>query len=101
MRSVQLNVLVSKFEGLSGVVLESLTSGAPFCGSNVSGIKECVPNNNFLFDSNSARDIAEKIIKIKNSKELQAQMVSEAAEYIKDYSHNFSINSINKIYKSL
>jgi glycosyltransferase involved in cell wall biosynthesis len=100
MRSVHLNVLVSNFEGLSGVVLESLASGAPFCGSNVSGIKECVPNNHFLFDSNSSEHIADKIIRIKNSKELQLQMITVASEFIKNYSHEVSIGKINEIYKS-
>jgi glycosyltransferase involved in cell wall biosynthesis len=100
MRSVNLNVLVSNFEGLSGVVLESLASGIPFCGSNVSGIKECVPNNDFLFDSNSVEDISLKIMKIKNSNELQIKMMNEASEYITEYSHEVSINKINDIYKN-
>jgi glycosyltransferase involved in cell wall biosynthesis len=100
MRSVNLNVLVSNFEGLSGVVLESLSAGVPFCGSNVSGIKECAPNNNFLFDTNSVEDISSKIMKIKKSKELQSKMIKEAGEYITKYSHEFSINKINVIYKN-
>lgn len=100
MRSVNLNVLVSNFEGLSGVVLESLSSGVPFCGSNVSGIKECVPNNDFLFDTNSVEDISIKIMKIKNSNELQIKMMNDASEYITKYSHEVSINKINEIYKN-
>lgn len=100
MRSVNLNVLLSNFEGLSGVVLESLSSGVPFCGSNVSGIKECVPNNDFLFDTNSVEVISNKIMKIKNSKELQFKMINDANEYIIKYSHEISINKINELYKN-
>jgi glycosyltransferase involved in cell wall biosynthesis len=101
MRSADLNILVSNFEGVSGVVLESLASGKPFCGSNVSGIKEFVPNNEFLFDSNDSKLISEKILRIKNSVKLQKYMVAQSDLFIGNFSHEISAEKINQLYNEL
>ena len=49
MNKVDLNVLSTNFEGLSGVTLESLASGKPFIGSDVPGVNDIVPDPRFLF----------------------------------------------------
>lgn len=62
MKSVDINILISDYEGLSGVALESLASGIPFLGSNVSGINNIVPSDDYLFDNNNIEEISGKIL---------------------------------------
>jgi glycosyltransferase involved in cell wall biosynthesis len=62
MKSVHLNILSSKYEGMSGVTLEALSSGQLFLGSDVPGINDVVPDRRFLFASNDPVDLANKII---------------------------------------
>jgi glycosyltransferase involved in cell wall biosynthesis len=88
MKSVDLNILSSNYEGMSGVTLESLASGIPFLGSNVDGIRELVPNSGFLFDKGSSTDIAKKVGAILSDPALYHTMsiqgISQAAKYSLD-----------------
>lgn len=60
MKSVDINILVSNFEGLSLSALEAMSSSKPFIASNVQGLDFVVNDKRLLFENNSA-SIAEMI----------------------------------------
>ncbi|MCE7058627.1 glycosyltransferase [Dyadobacter sp. CY343] len=64
MKSVDINILSSAYEGMSGVALEGLASGKPFLGTNVPGINDVVPSSEMLFEYRNAKQLAEKILAI-------------------------------------
>jgi len=62
MKSVNLNILFSEYEGMSGVTIEALASGKPFLGSDVSGINDVVPNAANLFSNSEEKETIKNII---------------------------------------
>ncbi|RYZ48415.1 MAG: glycosyltransferase, partial [Sphingobacteriales bacterium] len=85
MKTVDLNVLSSNYEGLSGVTLESLCSGKPFLGADVSGIQNVVPDGRFLFENNNPVDLAAKISQVITDTAMAAAMARAALEYVQAY----------------
>lgn len=85
MNMVNLNVLSSHHEGLSGVVLESLASSSPFIGSNVCGIREVVPSNDFLFEAGNVEEVVYKIKLLMNNEEVYNQLVIEGNKGVTKY----------------
>lgn len=84
MEVVDLNILCSKVEGLSGVTLESLFSGKPFLGSNISGICDVVPNQEFLFENNP-KEISEKIKKARFDEDFKSYLIKEGVNHATKY----------------
>lgn len=69
MKSADINILSSHWEGLSCVTLEAMASGKPFIGTDVNGIKEMFSNNNYaLFKTGDVELLIQKIKKIVTDK---------------------------------
>lgn len=85
MHLVDLNILSTKQEGLSGVALESLASGKPFIGSDVSGVREIVPSPLHLFSPENPNALKEKIELIFSNEEAKQQNVQSALLHVKQY----------------
>ena len=64
MKSVDLNILSSAYEGMSGVTLEGLAAERPFLGSDVPGINDVVPSSAMVFPAGDARILSEKVQQI-------------------------------------
>jgi glycosyltransferase involved in cell wall biosynthesis len=99
MSSTDINVLSSHFEGLSGVTLESLASGKPFLGSNVTGVNSFVPNEYFLFENGNHIELANKIKAINTSSLLNGQMIIDAKAYIKQFDIHKMTNQYLNLYQ--
>lgn len=98
MSKVDINVLSTNYEGISGVALESLASGKPFIGSDVVGVNNVVPDSSFLFPKKNPEALAEKIIEITKDKSLQIEMVSRSLEFIKRFDTKFMAKQYLDIY---
>jgi glycosyltransferase involved in cell wall biosynthesis len=101
MGKVDLNVLSTNFEGLSGVALESLASGKPFIGSDVAGVNNIVPDNRFLFPAKNPEKLARKIKEVTESKKLASEMVNVATEYVKKFDIRLMVENYLKLYRNL
>jgi len=99
MSSTDINVLSTHFEGLSGVTLESLASGKPFLGSNVTGVNSIVPNTNFLFENGNHNELAKKIIAINTNHTLYQQMIIDAKLLIKQFDIHKMTNQYINLYQ--
>ena len=101
MKTVDMNILSTDFEGLSTVAIEALAAGKPFLGSDVTGINNVVPDKRFLFDTGDEKDLASKIKKVLTDKQLSADMVKTAEEYVLTYDIGSMIDQHVKLYKEL
>lgn len=101
MNLVDLNVLSTNHEGLSGVVLESLASKKPFLGSKVVGVKEIVPDDRFLFTKGDEKELAEKISKIANDKEYESSLIKASLSYVEQFDINHMVNGYLKLYEEI
>jgi len=101
MAQVDLNVLSTNTEGLSGVALESLASGKPFIGSNVEGVKDIVPDNSFLFPKQDPNALAAKISEVKNDPSQATHMVNIALEHVKKFDISLMVTNYLAVYKDV
>jgi len=101
MNSVDLNVLSTIREGLSGVALESLSSGKPFIGSDVQGVQDVVPSADFLFQPKNPKALAAKIVALKNDSNLSKEMVNISLAYVKKYDTSIMVSKYLAIYQEM
>lgn len=85
MHLMDLNVLSTNHEGLSGVALESMASKRPFIGSDVPGVQEIVPTPKHLFPPKDPVALKEKIESIFSDKDLAEQLIEEGVQHVKKY----------------
>lgn len=98
MKSASMNILCSNAEGVSGVVLEGLAAGKPFLGSNVTGIRNIVPDERFLFSKGDSKILAEKIKIIKSDSHFSHSMVESALQFILKFDIDTYISELIKVY---
>ena len=101
MKTADINVLSSFFEGFSGVTLEGLSSGKPFLGADVPGINDVVPNENFLFEKENALELSEKILKICHHADVRESMTTTALEHVRKYDVQIMLQNHLSLYKKL
>jgi len=101
MNKVDLNVLSTHFEGLSGVALESLASGKPFIGSDVPGVNNVVPDSRFLFPDQQPELLAKRIAAISADPELSSEMVKTAQAHVAKYDIPLMCEEYLKVYQSV
>jgi glycosyltransferase involved in cell wall biosynthesis len=77
LKTADIVVLSSKYEGLSLSSIEGMASGKPFVASNVQGLAEVVAGAGVLFEQGNDKELAEKIMKLLNDKDYY-DAVSEA-----------------------
>ena len=85
MNLVNLNILSTNHEGLSGVALESLASGKPFIGADVEGVNNVVPDASYLFPKQNPVALSKKILSIKEDVALQKKMVDKALTHVQAF----------------
>ncbi len=101
MKAVQLNILSSHYEGMSGVTIESLASGTPFIGSDVPGINDVVPGKDFLFEPANAESLADTVLKIAADPARYRHMTELAITHVQQFDISNMVNRHIALYKKL
>ena len=101
MGKVDLNVLSTNHEGLSGVALEGLASGKPFLGTDVVGVRDVVPDSTFLFPKGDPHALAERILEVYKSESLRAEMVTKSLAHVKAYDTSIMAEGYVNLYRRL
>lgn len=70
LKTVDIVVLSSKYEGLSLSSIEGMASGRPFIASNVPGLSEIVGRAGILFETGNAQELATRIQELLRDKSL-------------------------------
>lgn len=101
MNLVDINILSTNYEGLSGVALESMASAKPFIGANVPGVKDIVPNQDFLFPPKSPLDLAKKIEKVITNDQFRKSLILQGNAHVEEYDIRKMAKRHEDLYKSL
>jgi len=100
MKTVDLNILSSNFEGLSCVVLESMAAGVPFLGADVEGINDLISNPKGLFARGNDFELSEKIKSILNDSTIGSVITEENLAEVKKYDIHNMVDDYLALYES-
>lgn len=84
-KTSDINVLSSKWEGLSLSSVECMSTAKPFIGSEVQGIQEIVRGAGMLFKYGDAKGLASCIMSLLNSPEEYEKVADKCYQRAKDY----------------
>ena len=101
MKTADINILSSFYEGFSGVTLEGLASGRPFLGADVPGINDVVPNSDFLFEGRNEVQLASKIMNIIENPQYAASLAIIAKAHVAQYDMRTMIAKHLELYNRL
>ena len=79
LKTADIVVLSSKYEGLSLSSIEGMASGKPFIASNVPGLSEVVSGAGVLFTQGDEKELSQKIMELLNDEKLY-QVVAKSCE---------------------
>ena len=100
LKSVDLVIMSSHFEGLSLSSIEGMASGKPFLASNVNGLREVVEGAGVLFPHEDDKTLADEIQKISEDKEYRKKVISLCQQRAKQFDIKLMTESYNKLYNN-
>lgn len=101
MKSCELGILSTNFEGFGIVAVESLATGTLMIGSNVDGLKEVLKEKELLFRKGDEKELAKKIeFLLYNEGEIY-KLKQKIPNLIKDYSVEKMLIKYSNLYDEL
>lgn len=101
LKTSDINILASEYEGLSLSSVEGMAVGKPFLASNVNGLKEVVDGAGLLFDNNNPDELTHLILKIYNDSNYAATIANKCSDRANQYDINGMANTYKNLYESL
>ncbi|WP_130734305.1 glycosyltransferase [Flavobacterium sp. J27] len=101
LKSVDIVVLSSHYEGLSLSSIEGMSSGVPFVASEVPGLKEIVEHHGVLFKEGDEQDLADKINQLMLDKTYYLKMATSCLERAKQFDIKNMIAKHIALYKKI
>lgn len=100
LKSVDIVVLSSHYEGLSLSCIEGMASGKPFIASDTPGLGSIVKGAGVLFEDESHKQLSEAILKLLNDSEAYALVVNKCIDKAKLFNIDLMVTSYINLYKS-
>ena len=97
LKSADIIVLSSHYEGLSLSNLEGMASGKPLIASDVDGLREITKNYGLLFQHGNPKDLADKIAMLTNDNDLYLEVANNC--YLR--ACQFDINEMSVAYNTI
>lgn len=85
LKTVDIVILSSNWEGFGLAALEGMAAGKPVIGSNVSGLRDVIGDQDLLFEVGNEFDLANKIINLLNNKEMYFQKAKQMQRRSENY----------------
>lgn len=101
LKTVDVVVLSSHFEGLSLSSVEGLASGRPFIASDVPGLTEVVKGAGLLFDDNDEIKLASLIKDVSSDKIMYQKVVDDCIERSKKFDILTMTSNYSELYKKI
>lgn len=101
LKSSDVVVLSSEYEGLSLSSIEGMASGKPFVATNVDGLREVVNNAGLLFECGDAKMLASLISKLRSDSDLYQKTIDRCMARAKEYDIEKMVLNYMKVYNSI
>ena len=101
LKTVDVVVMSSHFEGLSLSNVEGMCSGHPFVASDVDGLREVTKDYGLLFPHEDSKALAEIIQKLCTDREYANEVAANCRERAKQYDIQIMVDEYEKIYNRL
>lgn len=92
-------VMSSEYEGLSLSSIEGMSGGKPFIASNVNGLKEIVSEAGILFECGNESQLADCLLKLRNDKIFYNITSSKCLARANQYDIKNTVEKYNKLYR--
>lgn len=100
LKSSDIIVLSTLYEGLSLSSMEALACGKPFIGTNVTGLKEVIQDAGLMFEVGHSKALAAHIIKLLSDTSYYQQIASQCLLKSQNYSINKMVLNHIKLYEA-
>jgi glycosyltransferase involved in cell wall biosynthesis len=94
-------VMSSDFEGLSLSSIEGMAAGKPFVASNVDGLREVVNGAGLLFENSDSQALADTILTLFNDKKFYNDVAEQCERRAGEFDINKMVDSYSDVYNSL
>lgn len=101
LKTVDIMILSSHWEGLSLSCIEAMASGKPFIGSNVQGIEDVVKSYGLLFNEGDEKELANIIKELLNNVCYAEDVAIKCKERAAEFDIAIMVNRLTDIYKSI
>lgn len=101
LRSVDVNVLSTHYEGLALAALESMASGKPFVASDVDGLREIGKGTAVLVAPEDPKALAEAILRVTQDKEYRDEVIAGCLNRSKDFDLDKMVRGYVDLYREL
>lgn len=101
LKSSDIIILSSKYEGLSLSSIEGMASGKPFLASDVPGLREIVTGAGILFPQGDDQKLAEEIKKLIEDKEYSNRVSARCVERASNYDIKNMVDQTIDLYKKI
>lgn len=100
LKSIDIVIMSSFYEGLSLSAIEGMASGKPLVASDVTGLNEIVKDAGLLYESGNPADLAEKIILLLGNKDYSEMIVERCMKKAMNYNIERTADSYSELYQS-
>ena len=94
-------VMASDYEGLSLSSIEGMASGKPFVASRVNGLKETVGGAGILFENDNSHDLANKLESLSSNEKYYKEVSNACKMRAEEYDINKCAIQYVNIYKKV
>lgn len=101
LKTVDIVVLSSHYEGMSLASIEGMASGKPFIASDVPGLREIVKGAGLLFEDKNEKQLAQHVQKLMEDKVFYEKVALACQERAKQYDIQKMVDQQVELYKSL
>jgi len=101
LKTSDVNILSSHYEGLSLASIEGMAAGRPFLASNVPGLADIVSGYGIVFPQGDEEQLAHEIINLINNKRYYMIVSEKGQERASNYDLSTMIEEHIKLYKEL
>lgn len=98
LKTADVTVMSSHFEGLSLSSIEGMTVGKPFVASDVNGLHEIVEGAGILFEHGNEREFADIIQHLMNDTEYYNRIAQQCMERAASYDISVTAERYNEVY---
>jgi hypothetical protein len=101
LKTVDIVVMSSFYEGLSLSAIEGMASKKPLIASDVAGLREIVEDTGLLYEPGNPEDLAEKVMLILGNKDLSEMIIKRCTKKALSYNIERTADSYIELYQSV